>query len=146
MDRRQLKILPFGGMLHGTQNQIFVWRAGKFRAAGHSAAASYGATTYAGLHRGSHRDIQFESQPEAIKARAEIRGGGRNANSAMLDSRWNFSMKNYGDLPPARSRLSRMAFLLAAIFSGALRNAPVMWSGLGAPPPCSVNSNESVPR
>src|SRR5260370_12579741 len=80
MDRRQLKILPCGGVLHSAQNQIFVWRAGKFRAAGHSAAASDRTTTYAGLHRGSHREIQFESQPEAIEARAEIRRRSRHTN------------------------------------------------------------------
>src|SRR5580704_15905981 len=142
MDRRQLKILPFGGVLHGAQNQIFVWRAGKFRTAGHSAAAGYRASARAGLHGGPHREVEFQSQPETIETRTEIRGGGRNANLKC----WTLGISHGKQaIYRRRSRLSRMAFLLAAIFSGALRNAPVMWSGWGAPP-CSANSRQSVPR
>src|SRR5580704_9531731 len=142
MDRGQSEILLFGGVSHGAQDQIFVWRAGKFRTAGHSATTSDRASAHTGLHRGSHREIEFQSQPETIEARAKIRGGGRNANLEC----WTLGISHGKQaIYRRRSRLSRMAFLLAAIFSGALRKAPVMWSGLGALP-CSANSRQSVPR
>src|SRR5580693_1482555 len=142
MDRGQSEILPFGSVLHGPQDQIFVRRAGKFRAAGHSAAASDRASAHARLHGGPHREIELQSQPETIETRAKIRGGGRNANLEC----WTLGISHGKQaIYRRRSRLLRMAFLLAAIFSGALRNAPVIRSGLGAPL-CSVNSRESVPR
>ena len=68
----------------------FLRRAGEIRAAGYSAAAGDGAGACAGLHGGAHRQIQLQSQSEAIEARAEIGGGGWDANFECLALAWNF--------------------------------------------------------